>query len=118
MAKSGAAKVQSTAIGHNSSNLNKGVDSIIDIDRKMMLLKQERLTVINKLADVGYDTKEVAAAIKIKKKPIKASFKLGVNQLCLELGLREEYSLTAEQIAEASGDGEENLDELPEDEEA
>ena len=115
MAKTGAAKLQAAAMGHNSDNLNKGVDNITKIDKKIMDLKAERRDIFNKLADIGYDTKEVSAAIKIKKKPIKASFKLGVNQLCLQLGLAEEYSLTPQQIAEASGEGEGDLDSTTDD---
>ena len=99
MAKEGASKLQSVAIGHNKGNLSKGLARISDIDAKIQRLKADRMNVFNDLEDQGFDRKDVAAIVKIQTKPKPLDHKRGVNDMCSELGMPIEYNLTPEQLA-------------------
>lgn len=99
MAKEGANKVQSVAMGHNRGMLSKGIDRILKIDIEIQKKKADRMNVFNELDDQGFDRKEVAKIVKLKTKAEDLNFKRGVNQMCLELEMPEEYNLTPEQMA-------------------
>ena len=98
MGKEGAKSVQAVAMGHNKSQLQKGVDQIIGVDAKIQALKGDRMNIFNRLDEQGYDRKEVAEIVKLKQKPKELSKKLGVNNLCTILDMPEEYALNKAQM--------------------
>lgn len=86
MTKTGGEKVQSAAMGHNKSTLQKHIDGIIDDERKIATLKASLSLKYKKVDDDGFDPKEVKFMVKNNTKPMPVEFKRGVNNMCALLG--------------------------------
>lgn len=91
--KTGGEKVQSAALGHNKSVLQKHIDGIIDIERKMDTLRAQKANLYNKVEDDGFDRKEVKFIVKNSAHPMAVEFKRGVNNLCALLGQQLMFDL-------------------------
>ncbi len=100
MTKTGAEKVQATAIGHNSGELRKAVDSIIDKKRKMQTLSASIAKDYVDADDKGFDRKALKQIVAEEMKPIPTEYKRDVNNMRRALNQSDLFSLPDPKIEE------------------
>lgn len=86
MAKKGAAKVQSVAMGHNSNNLKQILDDLVKIKKAGDEIRMRSLNAYNAAEDQGFDRKALKQLVKEHLKPLPAQVKAEINRMREMLG--------------------------------
>lgn len=86
MSKTGAAKVQSAAMGHNSANLKSIIERLGKLKAESDDVRMKILNVYNQAEDQGFDRKALKIVFKEWLKPVPAQMKAEINRMREQLG--------------------------------